>query len=263
MKIVACIKYSYAISELRVDPATHELRLGTTPQRVGVIDKNVLEAAAVLGSAAGATVHGLTFAPIGARENFREAIAMGLEDLTIVDSTGWTAEGPAATAAVLAAAIQKMGGADLVVCGEASDDGVSYQVPARLAERLGLPLVAYARNISLAGSTVTADRDLDSGMQSVACDLPLVLTVTQETNTPRRPTLMDAVKAKKKPVVVWQPAGDLGLSAEALQAHGGVTRTSQEGIVIKRKEQVLKGDDMAALANKLLDALLAEHVVAE
>ena len=157
-------------------------------------------------------VHGLTLAPVGARESFREAMAMGLDDLTIVDSTNWAAEGPATTAAVLAAAIQKMGDVDLVVCGETSEDGMSYQVPPRLAERLGWPLLGFARNIALAGATVTADRDLDSGMQRVEGDLPLVLTVTQETNTPRRPTLMDALKAKKKPVVVWQPAADLGLA---------------------------------------------------
>jgi electron transfer flavoprotein beta subunit len=262
MKIVACIKYSLTLSELKVDPATHELRLATTPQRVGTIDRNVLEAAVVL-KPEGGTVHGLTFAPVGAREAFREAMAMGLDDLTIVDNTTWAAEGPMATAAVLAAAIQKIGDVDLVICGEASDDGVTYQVPPRLAEHLGWPLLGFARNISLAGATLTADRDLDVGMQSVACELPLVLTVTQETNTPRRPTLMDAVKAKKKPVVVWQPEADLGLSAATLQAQGGVTRIAQEGVVIARKERLLKGDDMKALANQLLDALLAEHVVAE
>lgn len=260
MKIVACIKYSLAVSEIKVDPATKELRLAGVPQRVGAIDKNVLEAAVALKEAGGGTVHGLTLAPVGARESFREAMAAGLDDLTIIDSTDWPAEGAAVTAAVLAAAIQKLGGVDLVVCGEASDDGVSYQVPPRLAERLGWPLLGFARNIRLDGPCMTADRDLDSGMQRVECPLPLVLTVTQETNTPRRPTLMDAVKAKKKPVNVWQPA-ELGLAAEALEAHGGVTRIAQEGIVVKRKERRLQGNDMTALANQLLDALLAEQTV--
>ena len=263
MKIVACIKYSLAVPEVKVDPATKELRLTGVPQRVGVIDKNVLEAAAALKEASGATVHGLTLAPVAAREGFREALAIGLDDLTIIDSTDWHAEGPAVTAAVLAAAIRKIGDVDLVVCGETSDDGMSYQVPTRLAERLGWPLLGFARNIRLAGSTMTADRDLDSGMQRVECPLPLVLTVTQETNTPRRPTLMDAMKAKKKPVNVWQPAADLGLDPASLRAHGGVTRVAQEGIVVKRKELRLQGGDMTALANRLLDALVAEQVVAE
>jgi electron transfer flavoprotein beta subunit len=263
MKIVACIKYSLDVSEVKVDPATKDIRLAGVPQRVGVIDKHVLETAVALKEASGGTVHGLTLAPAGAREAFREAMAMGLDDLTFIDSDGLAATGPAVTAMVLAAAVQKLGDVNLVVCGDASDDGVSYQIPPRLAERLGWPLLGFARNISLNDSVIGADRDLDSGMQRVEGSLPLVLTVTQETNTPRRPTLMDALKAKKKPVAVWQPEADLNLTPEQLQTRAGVTRTAQTGIVVKRKQQMFQGEDMAALANQLLDALVAERVVAE
>lgn len=173
MKIVACIKYSLAVPEIRVDPATKELRLAGVPQRVGVIDKNVLEAAAILKEASGGTVHGLTLAPVGARESFREALAIGLDDLTIIDSTDWLAEGPAVTAAVLAAAIRKIGDVDLVVCGETSDDGMSYQVPPRLAERLGWPLLGFARNLRLAGSTITADSTWTAGCSASKARCPL------------------------------------------------------------------------------------------
>ena len=263
MKIVACIKYSLDVSEVKVDPATKELRLAGVPRRIGAIDKNVLETAIALKEAAGGTVHGLTLAPAAARESFREALAMGLDDLTIIDSADLAAEGPAVTAMILAEAIKKLGDVTVVVTGETSDDGVSYQVPPRLAERLGWPLLGFARNITVNDGVITADRDLDSGMQRVEGDLPLVLTVTQETNTPRRSTLMDAVKAKKKPVTIWQPAAELNLTAEMLLARVGAKRTAQEGIVVRRKQQLLQGEDMTALANQLLDALVAERVLAD
>ena len=263
MKIAVCLKYSYDVSEIKVDPTTKEVRLKGVPQRVGNIDRHVLEAAAVLAEQHGGTVHGLTLAPAGAREAFREAMAMGLEDLTIIDSTELGAADPAVTAAVLAAAIAKLGDVDLVVCGETSDDGVSYQVPPRMAERLGWPLLSYARNIDYADGRLTADRDLDTGMQKVSTPLPAVLTVTQETNTPRRPTLMDALKAKKKPVAIWQPEEDLGLSAESMQVRALVECLHQEGIVVQRKQKLFSDGDMATVANQLIDALLAEGVVKE
>lgn len=262
MKIVACIKYSLDVSEVKVDPATSELRLAGVPLRVGAIDRHVLEAAVVLAQKHGGTVHGLTVAPASARESFRESVAMGLEDMTIVENTGLPTD-PAVTAAVLSTAIQKMGDVTLVVCGETSDDGVSYQVPPRLAERLGWPLLNYARNIEYADGWLTADRDLDSGMQKARTPLPAVLTVTQETNTPRRPTLMDAVKAKKKPLNVWQPAGDLGLSVEALEARALVQRVAQSGVVVRRKQVMLSNGDVTAMANQLIDALVAEQVIKE
>lgn len=263
MKIVACIKYSLDVSEVKVDPVTKQLRLSGVPLRVGNIDRNVLEAAVSLAEKHGGTVHGLTLAPATARESFRESIAMGLEDLTIVDSAALPAAEPAVTAAVLAAAIAKIGDVDLVICGETSDDGVSYQVPPRLAERLKRPLLAYARNIEFNDGQLTADRDLDTGMQRARTALPAVLTVTQETNTPRRPTLMDAVKAKKKPVNIWQPAADLGLDDGALAARAKVHRIDQAGIVVQRKQKMLADGDMAGVANQLIDALVADHVIKE
>jgi electron transfer flavoprotein beta subunit len=263
MKIVACIKYSHDVSEIKVDPTTKELRFAGVPQRVGNIDQNVLEAAAVVAEQYGGTVHGLTLAPHSAREAFREALAMGLADLTIVDSEQLGADDPAVTAAVLSAAIAKLGDVDLVVCGETSDDGVSYQVPPRVAERLQWPLLSYARNIVYAEGQLTADRDLDSGMQKARTPLPAVMTVTQETNTPRRPTLMDALKAKKKPVTIWQPLEDLGLSAEQIEARDKLECLSEEGIVVHRKQQVFTDSDMDVVANQLIDALLAAGVVKE
>lgn len=263
MKIVACIKYSLDVSEVKVDPATKQLRLTGVPLRVGNIDRNVLEAAVNLAEKYGGTVHGLTLAPATARESFREAIAMGLEDLTIVDSASLPATDPAVTAAVLAAAIEKIGDVSLVICGETSDDGVSYQVPPRLAERLRRPLLGYARNIEFSDGLLRADRDLDTGMQRVQTPLPAVMTVTQETNTPRRPTLMDAVKAKKKPVNIWQPATDLDLTNGSIEARVSVHRIDQAGIVVQRKQKMLADGDMTTVANQLIDALVAEQLVKE
>jgi electron transfer flavoprotein alpha/beta subunit len=89
-----------------------------------------------------------------------------------------------------------------------------------------------------------------------------VMTVTQETNTPRRPTLMDAVKAKKKPVIIWQPA-DLGLADGAIAGRVHVRLIDQTGIVVRRKQQMFAGGDMTAVANQVIDALVADHVVKE
>ncbi len=263
MKIVACIKYTLDVSEIKVDPATKQLRMTGVPQRVGNIDRNVLESAVSLAEKHGGTVHGLTLAPATARESFREAIAMGLEDLTIVDSASLPFSEPAVTSAVLATAVEKIGDVDLVICGETSDDGVSYQVPPRLAERLRRPLLAFARNIEFHDGRLKADRDLDTGMQRVETPLPAVMTVTQETNTPRRPTLMDAVKAKKKTVTIWQPAEDLGLTTDVLAGRALVHRLDQSGIVVQRKQQMLAGAGAAAMADQLIDALVADRVIKE
>ncbi len=261
MKIVACIKYSLDVSEIKVDPETEVLSLAGVPKKVGNIDKNVLEAAVNLAEAYGAAVHAVTFGPAVSKESYREALAMGLEDVTLIEDPLDGQGGAAVTAAVLAAAVEKIGDVDLVLCGEVSDDGYTYQVPPRLAERLGYPQVSFARQIAVEDGKVVVERELEDGSQTVSAPMPVVISVTEETNTPRRPTLMQAMQAKKKPVHLWQTEADLGLSKDALTQKAGFEQVETKGIVVHRKQQALKGDDMTALANQLVDLLIEENIL--
>jgi len=261
MKIVACIKYSLDVSEIKVDPETEALSLAGVPKKVGNIDKNILEAAVSLAEAYDGTVHALTFGPAASKDSYREALAMGLEDVTLIEDQLDGSGGPVITAKVLAAAIEKIGDVDLVVCGEVSDDGFTYQVPPRLAERLGLPQVSFARQITVDDGKVIVERELEDGSQTVSAPLPTLISITEETNTPRRPTLMEAMQAKKKPVHLWQVDADLGLSKDDLAQNIGLEKVDTKGIVVHRKQQTLKGDDMAALADQLVDLLIEENIL--
>lgn len=260
MKILALIKYSLDVAEVKVDAATKELHLAGVPEKVGNMDKNVVEAAVQLKEKNAASLVGLSFGPLAAKEAFREVLAMGVDEITLVEDPF---EGKAdATAAVnvLEAAIKKLGPVDLVVCGFASDDGYTYQVGPRLAERLGLPLVSYSRQVAIVGDKIQADRDLDDHQERVEASLPAVISIAEEAYPPRRTTLMDALKAKKKPVNVIS-LGDLGLEKGALEQAGQIDVKEQVGVVVHRKQQIVKGASMSEVADKLIDILLQENVL--
>lgn len=114
MKIVACIKYSLDASEVKVDPASKELKMAGVPYKVGVIDKHVLETAVSLQEAYGGAVHAITVGPTKAKESFREALAMGLEDVTLIENPVEGQVAPEVTATILAEAIKKLGDVDVV-----------------------------------------------------------------------------------------------------------------------------------------------------
>lgn len=260
MKILVLLKYSLDVAEVKVDPATQALRLAGVPEKIGNIDKNAVEAAVRLKESVGGSVVALTLGPAGAKEAFRDVLAMGVDEAYLVeDPFGGEAEAGVA-AGLLEAAIHKLGPFDLLLGGFASDDGYSFQTLPRLAERLGLPLVSYVRAISAEGGALKADRDLEESVQTVTAPLPAIASIAEEAFPPRRTTLMDALKAKKKPVTVWN-IDDLGLSKAELENGSSFAAASQIGIVTRRKQQVLKGQDMAALADQLIDALLAENVL--
>lgn len=261
MNILVLIKYSYDVTEVKVDAASHQLRLDGVPEKIGNIDKNAVEAAIRLQEKAGGSVKALCFGPLAAREAFRDVLAMGVDEVTLIeDPFLGNADGRTA-AQVLAAAITKIGAFDLVICGFASDDGYTYQVGPRVAERLDWPLVSYVRTVSVEGNSLTAERDLDDYQQTVSCALPAVISVAEEAFPPRRTTLMDAIKAKKKPVNVKSVSEGSGLDADSLNSSQWVRASHQEGVMVHRKRQMLREQPVDVLANQLIDALVAENIL--
>lgn len=263
MKILVLIKYSLDVSEIKVDPSSHALRLSGVPEKIGNIDRNAVEAGMRLKEKLGGSLHVLCFGPEAARESFRDVLAMGVDDATlIIDPFGGQAD-PGTVVQILEAATRKMGSFDLILCGFASDDGYTYQVGPRLAERLDLPLISYARNISVEGSNLKVDRDLDDQIQTASAALPALVSVAEEAFPPRRTTLMDAIKAKKKPVNIWTIENELGLSPNQLAQSGTYGVSSETGIVIQRKQKVFTGGDLTTIADQIIDALLSEQILKE
>ena len=120
-----------------------------------------------------------------------------------------------ATSLVLAEAIKKLsadGQPDLVITGMASTDGTMGVVPTMLAERLGLPAVTYAAELTVDGGKATIRRDGDVSTQTIEASLPALVSVTDQINEPRYPSFKGIMAAKKKPVETWSLA-DLGVDA--------------------------------------------------
>jgi electron transfer flavoprotein beta subunit len=261
VNVVALVKYSLDVAEIRVDPATRELGTAGVPRRVGSIDKNVVEAAVRLKAAAGGTVQAICLGPAAARDGFKEVLAMGVDEVTLIEDPFEGRADAAVAVRILEAAIRARAPFDLILCGFASDDGYTHQVGPRLAERLGLPLISYAREVVVVDGVLQADRDLEDRLQRVVASLPVVVSIAEEAYLPRRTTLMDALKARQKPINVWQVEDHLGLSIADLEAAPSWTLDSLVGLVVDRKRQRLMGRDPAELADQLIDALLAERVL--
>lgn len=261
MKIAACVKYSLDISEIRVDASSRQLRLEGTPRKLGNIDRNVLEMAATLKETYGGIVHIVSFGPPEVKDALKEALAMEADGATVVHDPFGGKLDASVTAHVLAAVLGKLGGFDLVVCGEASEDDSTYQVGPQLAEKLGYPQVAFVRSATMYDGFLVAERDAGDYTEKVRVMLPALITVTEETNTPRRPTLMEVLKAKKKPVVEWQLETDLHIHPSALEGKAALRLLNTEAVMVRRKGVLLRDKPVANLADELVDLLLQEQAI--
>ena len=212
MNIVVCVKY---VPDAQSDRTFTE---DNTTDREGVdgllseLDEYAVEEALKIVETGEGEVTVVTIGPDAAAEAVKKALQMGADKgVHVLDDAIAGSDAPA-TSLVLAEAIKKIGTPDIVLTGMASTDGTMSVVPAMLAERLGLPQVTFASELTVEGGSVKIRRDGDTASETIESSLPALVSVTDQINEPRYPSFKGIMAAKKKPVETWSLA-DLGVDA--------------------------------------------------
>jgi electron transfer flavoprotein beta subunit len=219
MNIVVCVKYVPDATGDRHFESDH------TVDRVGVdgllseLDEYAVEQAlqlkekAASGDGEEVEVTALTVGPEAAADAIKKALQMGADKGVHVVDDAIAGSDYLATSQVLAAAIERIEGVDLVVCGMASTDGVGSVIPAMLAERLDLPQVTLGSVIERQGKEFRIKRDGDTSTEVIGATAPLVLSVTDQSGEARYPSFKGIMAAKKKPLETWS-LSDIGVEAD-------------------------------------------------
>lgn len=223
MKIVVTVKLvPDTNADKRIDPATKRLIRTGVETVLNPFDEYALEAALQLRDALAddSTVTVFSMAPESGKDVLRKALAMGADDAVMLSDTALEGSDTGATAYAIARSLKTIG-FDLVLTGTQSTDAITGAVPGMLAEHLGVPGVTYVRALQCDGTTVSAERETETGYQRVAAKLPALVSVTKSINQPRYPSLKGIMGAKKKDIRVLRVA-DLNLE-RAVGADGSKT----------------------------------------
>ena len=185
MNIVVCVKY---VPDAQSERTFTE---DNTTDREGVdgllseLDEYAVEEALKIVEAGEGEVTVVTIGPDSAADAVKKALQMGADKgVHVLDDAIAGSDAPA-TSLVLAEAIKKIGTPDIVLTGMASTDGTMAVVPAMLAERLGLPQVTYASELTVDGGTAKIRRDGDTASETIESSLPALISVTDQINEPR------------------------------------------------------------------------------
>lgn len=203
MNIVVCIKQVPETTEVRVDPETNALIREGMKSVINPVDENALEAALQLREAHGGTVTVITMGPPQAEEALRQAMAMGADEAILLSDPASRGSDTLATSYSLAQMVRKVGEVDLILCGKQAIDGDTGQVGPGLAERLGIPQVTFAIELSVEDGKLRAKRVLDDFFEVLEVRLPAVVTVVKQVNDPRHPSMRNVLKAKRAEIATW------------------------------------------------------------
>jgi electron transfer flavoprotein beta subunit len=224
LKIIVCIKQVPETQEVRLDPVTHTLKREGIAAIINPFDLYAVEEALRIKDARGARVTLLTMGPPQAETALREALGYGADAAVLLSDKAFAGADTWATALTLAKAIDKLGSADLILCGKQAIDGDTAQVGPMLATILNIPYVAWARKLEFGSAgRLTVERLLDHGYDAVETSLPALVTVVKEINEPRVPSFKAKLKAKKEAIPVWG-IDDLGLAAADVGLSGSFTQ---------------------------------------
>jgi electron transfer flavoprotein beta subunit len=259
---VVCMKITHDTSQLKPDPETREPRLENAPRRISTLDENALETAVRLKQKHGGRIIALSLvADEPPRDIPLKALAMGADEIVLIrDDTSSEADA-LATAGILAAALRKLGPWHLVLCGDGSIDQYNRQVGPRIAEELGLPPLTQVVALELRDGVVTVDRALEDRVDIVEAGLPAVVTVGQEINEPRLPTILPIMGSSRKPRTVWA-LSDLGFPGGTTAAGmAGVTTVRVTAPPSERRRVDVGGTNVEDIVRKLARVLLEEGMV--
>lgn len=198
MKLIACVNH-VPDTAAKINVAAGGMSIDKTGVNfvINPYDEFAVEECLRLKEKNGGEVIAVTVGTDAHKETLRKALAMGADKAVLLkadddrDSFG--------IAAALAEYIKEQS-PDLVFCGKQSVDGDDAAVGGMVAELLGLPSVSVVVGLSIEGSALKAEREIEGGKETVTATIPCVITAQKGLNDPRYPSLKGIMGAKNKPI---------------------------------------------------------------
>jgi electron transfer flavoprotein beta subunit len=184
-------------------------------QIVSTYDLNALEAAAQIAEVnEGTTVKVISVgsAAIDDSKLKKSILSRGVDELFEIADDSVANLDAYQSAQALKALIAKTDGFDLIICGDGSADNYTQQVDVQLAAALAVPVINGVVKLEASAGQITAERVLETEVQTVTAALPAVVSVSPAIALPRICGMKEILAAGKKPTQVFS-AVDAGYTA--------------------------------------------------
>lgn len=250
-KIVVTIKQILDPTGFTVNRRRERIFVNREEYIINPADLNALEVALrVKEEGDDVEVIALGLGPARVDDALREAMARGadrgvlISDPALVDLK----TDAAGAARLLTAAVEKVGDVNMVVCGAIALDSGAGELPGRLAEALGWPLLAEVYAIGeITDGVVRVSR---RAVRSEA-DLPALLTMPRDANQPRHIYGARVINAYRQGQVATWGLEDLGVTPDDLEP---LTRVSGRRFPPER----VPGTQLEGSPDEAVESLVAQ-----
>ncbi len=224
MRYIVCIKQVPDTTDIKIDPVTNTLIREGVQSILNPFDSYAIEEAVRLKEAHGGTVTAISMGPPQVESTLREAVSLGVDEIILLSDRSFAGADTWATSYTLAKAIEKLGEYSLILTGQQAIDGDTAQVGPGIAAHLEIPQTCFVRKIeSISNCKVRLQRLMEDGFDTIEMQLPAVISVVKEINTPRLPSLRGKRNAKNAELKVLS-AADLDVEESKIGLNGSPTQ---------------------------------------
>jgi electron transfer flavoprotein beta subunit len=190
-------------SKIRVNPETNAIVEEGLNFILGPYDEYAMEEALRIKAAKGGKVVAVSVGRDESLVILRKCLAMGADEAVLIkDPLAETYDG-LRTAKVIARFVQtKFPGAQLLLFGKQSVGADNSQVPAMVAEFMGIGQANVVVKLEVDGETAVALREIEGAQEKVSLTLPAVVSAQKGLNEPRYETLKGIMMAKKREIPI-------------------------------------------------------------
>jgi len=249
MRILVCLKQVPDTTEVKLS-SDYTMERDFVAQVMNPADESALELGFKLRAVHGGTVTVLTMGPLRAETMLREALSRGADEAVHMTDKAFAGADTLVTAKCLKAAVEALGGFDLILCGRRAVDGETGQVGPMLAAMLHMPCVSNAVNAVLENGSLSVEQLTEAGVATWQMPLPALVTLCEWSHRLRLPTLMGLRKAQKAEIRRFT-AAELGIQESGLKASPTrVTHISARPVGVRPCQKLPVGQVLEALKTR-------------
>ena len=280
MKILVLVKEVPDMERVKFDSERGVVDRSSAEAEINPFDEHALQAAVDLktrlrGEGVQAEVTVLTMGPPRAEKSLRDAYARGADRCVLLTDRAFGGSDTCATARTLAAAVRKLGGFDLILCGEKSVDGDTAQVGAETAEFLDLPHAYYVEEIKCGkkntegglepAEVLVTIENLGGRKQIRRLSLPAAVGVTKNIAAPKLATVRRKLESLEVPVETLGLEDLEGfLTADETGFKGSPTKVAKIRVPEEeKKENILIREDADRFIRVVGESLAEKGIISE
>ena len=205
----------------------------------------------------------ISMGPPQAKMALLRCLELGADRAFLLSDKAFAGSDVWATALTLKEGIRKIvSDFDLILCGKQAIDGDTAQVPAELAENLGIPQIFYGIDVKVDKNKIQVKKETENGFQIIETRLPALVTISKgPSNIRRLSSMKNIMQARRKPLEVIN-ADKLDIEKEKLGLNGSYTQVINIfAPPSKETGEIIDGTDPVKAAEKMMAFLRKKKLI--